>query len=209
MRIALLFILAMACSANANAEVLRWKDGGEASGKIVQDDGEVLTVELPRQDVAAVDGKPLGPLMAPAFEVADLTGAIQRVPDPEGRVVVLKFWATWCPFCRSDVPSLTKLFERQDHMGVRVISVSVDEDVKALREFVRKKPVPYPVIAAYEAAGTPASKIPARYRAKGLPTYVIIDGTGAILKRFSGSVMASKTDLDAILKPLLHPAPPQ
>lgn len=194
----------LAGSTPLHADTVRLEDGNEVSGNVLRIEGDSITVALPRKNVATINGRPLPPPVtagqpAPAFSVPDMAGVAQAVPDPQA-VVVLQFWATWCPHCRSDVEMLTKLSERK---GVRVVSVSVDQDLKALQEFVRGRKVPYPVIAAYSQEASEAAEIPARYEAEGIPAYYIIDRKGVIAHRLSGSVTEARKDLEGLLKPLL------
>lgn len=191
----------------AMAERVRLKDGTEFSADVMRKDAESVTVVLPRQDVVAIDGQSLPPAVAkgaqaPAFSVPDVSGAMQTVPDPSA-VIVLQFWATWCPHCRSDIDMLAKLSERYQGKGLRVVSVSVDQDVKALREFVQRRQIPYPVIAAYDRPPTDAAAIPERYEAEGIPAYYLIDRKGVIAHRLSGSVTEGKRDLEGLVRPLL------
>lgn len=208
LRAAFLVIAALTCVPSAIAETIRLKDGDEFSAQVLRKEADSVTVALPRQDVAAIDGQPL-PLPvgkgapAPAFSVPDLAGVMQTVPDPNA-VILLQFWATWCPHCRSDVAMLSALHQRYQGKGLRVVSVSVDQDMKALREFAQKRPVPYPVIAAYDTAQPAAATLPERYESEGIPSYYIIDHRGAIVERLSGSITETRKDLEPMLKRLLE-----
>ncbi len=73
---------------------------------------------------------------APGFTLPDLEGQIQGLDDLKGRVVVLNFWATWCPPCVDEMPSLQKLHEALDAKGLSVVAVSVDERFEDIERFV-------------------------------------------------------------------------
>ena len=74
--------------------------------------------------------------LAPGFTLPDLEGQIHRLADLRGRVVVLNYWATWCPPCVDEMPSLQKLHEALDAKGLSVVAVSVDERFEDVERFV-------------------------------------------------------------------------
>ena len=170
-------------------------------------------IAIPRADVDTINGTPLPPpvgagSVAPSAHVVDLTGAPQTVPGPSGQPAVLKFWATWCPHCRADVPLMKTIASR--YAGrVRVLTFSVDQNLKKLRDFVDKEQLSYPVVPVYEpSASSEQAALPDRYELQGIPGYYLIDGSGKITETFSGSLTEGKVDLEEKLKRLLPPEPP-
>lgn len=202
-----------AANRSAGAETIKLKDGQEISGTVVRRDGETVTIQLPRSEVAAINGQPLpGPVAtsakAPDFTGVDLSGTKHTLSEGKPRATLLKFWASWCPFCRSDIPLMKAAMEKYREQGLRLLTVSVDQDLNKLKTFVETEQLPYPVIAAYDPAASPEqARIPALYETQGIPAYFVIDRTGTIVKTFSGSLASSKTDLDEVLKPLLEKKP--
>lgn len=75
---------------------------------------------------------------APAFELEDLAGGRHRLADFAGRVVVLNFWATWCPPCVTEMPSLQELADDLGPEGLEVVAVSVDERYADIEPFVTR-----------------------------------------------------------------------
>ncbi len=75
---------------------------------------------------------------APGFELADLEGNRHRLADFAGQVVVLNFWATWCPPCVDEMPSLQQLADRLGPEGLTVVAVSVDERYADIEPFVEQ-----------------------------------------------------------------------
>jgi thiol-disulfide isomerase/thioredoxin len=75
---------------------------------------------------------------APGFRVVADNGAVVGVPDFGGKVLVLNFWATWCPPCVEETPSLSQFAAAYKDKGVVVLGLSVDRDEKAYRAFLRK-----------------------------------------------------------------------
>lgn len=75
---------------------------------------------------------------APAFELEDLAGDRHRLADFAGKVVVLNFWATWCPPCVTEMPSLQELADDLGPEGLEVVAVSVDERYADIEPFVTR-----------------------------------------------------------------------
>lgn len=202
-----------AADRSAGAETITLKDGQEISGTVVRRDGDTVTIQLPRSEVAAVNGQPLSEPVAtgakaPDFTGVDLSGTTHVLSDKKPRVTLLKFWASWCPYCRADIPLMKAAMEKYRGQGLRLLTVSVDQDLNKLKTLVANEQLPYPVIPAYELSAPPEqAKIPALYETQGIPAYFVIDRTGTIVKTFSGSLASSKTDLDEVLKPLLEKKP--
>ncbi len=102
---------------------------------------------------------------------------LQKDPRKKGRrrVVLLSFWATWCPPCRKEVPHLQKLHKKYDKKGLVVVGVSVDsKGAKVVQPFVEKYKLTYTQLLDEKQT------VCATYKARYLPTTYIIDRRGAI-----------------------------
>lgn len=119
----------------------------------------------------------------PPFSASDLSGSAQTLDRYRGRVLVLHFWATWCPYCRTEIPNLSRLHEELGGQGVSVLAVSVDEDRQALEQFLTRNTLPYPIIADVESS----APISNDYAVSGLPTTYVIGRDGRIVSRWSGA----------------------
>jgi len=75
---------------------------------------------------------------APAFTITTDNGGSVSVPDFGGKLLVLNFWASWCPPCVQETPSLSQFTREFSNQGVVVLGVSVDRDEKAYRDFLRR-----------------------------------------------------------------------
>lgn len=117
----------------------------------------------------------------PGFSGRDLSGATHSLDQAKGAVTVLHFWASWCPYCRTEIPELTQLHAQGD--GVKVITVSVDEDLEGLKRFVAQQKLPYPVMADQELDPSVAEQ----YGVSGIPVTFIISADGYILQRINGA----------------------
>jgi len=205
--------LALACgpgfSRAAAADEIKLKSGATVSGDVVKKDGENVFIRLSRDEVASVDGQALPPAVkvgasAPAFSVVDLNGVTHTMPDAEKRVTLVKFWATWCPHCRSDVQLMKDLTARYQDQGFQVLAISVDQDVDKLKAFVQDEQLAYPVIATRAPSVSPEqAAVPERYEAEGIPSYFLVDSAGKIVRTASGSFTEGKKDVDALITPLL------
>jgi peroxiredoxin len=118
---------------------------------------------------------------APDFELADLSGTVTKLSALRGSVIVLNFWATWCPECVDELSSLNEFSERYRSRGVTVLGVSVDRNEEALRKFLAGHPVRFPVLL--DGRG---EVFVARYKTRALPATVIVDRQGAIAARLPG-----------------------
>lgn len=98
-----------------------------------------------------------------------------------GKVVLVDFWATWCVPCREEMPDLVALREKYASRGFEILGVSMDEDgAKAVRRFLKKQPIPYPLVLN---GGTTE---PAGWTVPGLPTAYLIGRDGMVRKRWFG-----------------------
>jgi thioredoxin-like negative regulator of GroEL len=117
---------------------------------------------------------------APRFEVSTLPRQQISLKQLAGRVVVMDFWATWCPPCCDSVPELKELTKKYPTEKLMLISVSADKDDRAWREFVAKKNMEW---AQYRDAD---HSILDRFGIHSFPTYLVIDGDGIIKERLTG-----------------------
>jgi len=194
-----------AAARSAGAETIKLKDGQEISGTLVDEGEEGVAVILPRSAIAAVNGQPFQNPPAPAFTAVDVKGAKHSVPDSKSRVTLLKFWASWCPYCRSDIPLMKEVFERYRDRGLQVLAVSVMErNPEQLKALLQQEQLPYPVIPTVgDGVSAEQAAIASLYQYQGVPAYFVIDADGIIVKRFSGALSKRKADLEAVLTPLL------
>ena len=198
--------LASCAGPSAGAAEIRLKDGTKFAGTIVRKDPDSVLVRLDRAAVTAVDGQPMTPPLvagaqAPDFKAVDLNGATQALADNHGQVTLLQFWASWCPHCRRDVSLMKDLFAQYQNKGLKIVTVSIDRDRSALKTFIQSEQLPYSVIHADDQ-----SLLPDLYEAQGVPTYVLIDGKGAVMKTRSGSLTEMANEFKAALDELF-PAP--
>jgi cytochrome c-type biogenesis protein len=117
---------------------------------------------------------------APDFSAPDLSGKVQTLSSYRGRIVILNFWATWCPECVRELPSLSAFAEADK--DVVVLGVASERNPETVRNFLSSSPVKYPSIV--DATGDIFVK---KYMIRALPCTVILDRKGFIAERIFGA----------------------
>lgn len=133
-----------------------------------------------------------------AATLPDLAGQNQPLSQWRGKVVVLNFWAPWCPPCRHEIPGFIRLQARLGTQGLQFVGVALD-GAEPVRAYVRQAGINYPILlGGYEgtflgqAAGNPQG---------GLPYTLVLDRKGQPIASLLGAV--SERRLEAIVRPLL------
>lgn len=117
---------------------------------------------------------------APDFELKDVDGKQHRLSDYRGKVVIVNFWATWCPPCREEMPSMQRAWERLKGDGVVMLAVNVGEDEEQVFTFTADYPVDFPMLLDQD------STVISKWPIKALPTTFVIDQEGRIVYRAVG-----------------------
>jgi thiol-disulfide isomerase/thioredoxin len=152
----------------------------------------LLFILLTRQ--AAAQDKPKD---APRLTLRDLHGRAVRLRDYRGRVLLLNFWATWCPPCRAETPDLVRLQREHAAQGLQVIGVTYPPESRAAtRRFVRSFKINYPILE-----GTRATKS-LFIAGETLPVSVVIDRDGQVRAVIEGILLPE--EFDEKIKPLLE-----
>ena len=118
---------------------------------------------------------------APDFSFPGLDGKMVRLSDYKGKVVLVNIWATWCPPCVDEMPSMEKLYHKFKEQNFEILAVSIDESgLKAVAPFMKKKRLTFP--ALIDSDGT----IKSAYRITAIPESFIIDKQGILVKKIVG-----------------------
>jgi peroxiredoxin len=122
-------------------------------------------------------------LPAPDFTFPGLDGKMVSLSDYKGKVVLVNIWATWCPPCVDEMPSMEKLYQKFKGENFEILAVSIDEPgLKAVAPFMKKSNLTFP--ALIDSEGT----IKAVYGITGVPESFIIDHKGILIKKIIGPV---------------------
>ena len=125
---------------------------------------------------------------APNFAgLPELPSGTAGLADYRGRVLVLNFWATWCPPCVEEAPSFERFAEKVKPLGVAVLGVSEDTDRQALERFVAEKHLTFPIALDPSPMQLfPERAVPTRYGTFQLPETYILDHAGRVAEKIVG-----------------------
>jgi peroxiredoxin len=131
------------------------------------------------------------------FTVKDMNGKSVALSSFKGKVIVLDFWATWCPPCKAEIPGFVELQEAYGSQGLQVVGVSVDDPVDKLPPFATEFKMNYPVLV-----GLGRDDLQDAYGPMwGIPTTFLISRDGKICRKHSG--MVGKEQYEEDIKGLL------
>jgi thiol-disulfide isomerase/thioredoxin len=135
---------------------------------------------------------------APDFTVKDLAGQEVKLSALKGKVVFVNFWATWCPPCREEMPSMVKLNQAMAGKQFQMMAISIDEGGKeAVASYFKKSGITLPAFLDSDGA------VSSSYGTTGVPETFIVDKTGIIRKKVVGGMDWSSPDVSAYLDELL------
>ena len=117
---------------------------------------------------------------APDFSLVDMEGVKHKLSDYRGRVVVVNFWATWCPPCREEMPAMERAWQQLRTQDVAMLAINVGEDEDTIFEFTANYPVEFPLLLDTTSAVISAWPV------RGLPTTFVIDPAGRLVYRAIG-----------------------
>lgn len=119
---------------------------------------------------------------AASYPVKRIDGSEDALNRYRGRVVFMNLWATWCGPCRAEMPALDRLYEREHARGLTVLGIDQGESAEVAAAFARKAGVHYPILLDKDQLYGEA------YAAIGLPTSVIVDRRGHIVRGIDGEL---------------------
>jgi peroxiredoxin len=124
-----------------------------------------------------VEGQP----QAADFTLNDIDDNVHRLSDYRGKVVIVNFWATWCPPCRFELPSMEKLWQAVQKKDVVMLAINIGEDADTIFTFTSDYPVTFPLLMDHD------SSVIKQYPVLGIPTSFVIDPKGRIIYRAVGT----------------------
>ena len=118
---------------------------------------------------------------APDFSVVTMSGERVSLESLKGKIVILDFWATWCAPCVMAIPELKELVKKYPPDRLVLLSISVDDDEEAWRDFVTRQRVTWPQYRDSER------RLQTLFDVRAFPTYLVLDGEGKVLKALTGT----------------------
>ena len=118
---------------------------------------------------------------APDFTLPELAGNSLTLSDFKGKVIILNFWATWCPPCRMEIPDFVELYEKYKDEGLLIIGVNLDGgDSRSVKQFSEKYKINYPIVLGNVKVTEDYGGI------RAIPTTFVIDRNGNIREKYVG-----------------------
>lgn len=156
---------------------------------------QMAVAEEPGRGLTEITQRPV----APEFELTDSDGGTHRLSDYRGWVVIVNFWATWCPPCRAEMPSMQRAWQILRNEDVMMLAINVGEDEDTIFEFTADYPVEFPIPMDTD------SNVIGQWPVRGLPTTFVVDPEGRIVYRAIGGREWDAPDLLAAVRELKTP----
>lgn len=139
------------------------------------------TTEVEQQtttDSHAAEAAPSAPALPP-FILQNAQGEAVNLQSFKGKKVFVNLWATWCPPCRAEMPSIERLSKQVDPAKVAFVMLSLDDDFNKAKSFVQKKKLDLPVYY-------PGENLPQLFNVQGIPATFIFNERGELIRRIDG-----------------------
>lgn len=120
------------------------------------------------------------PEMAPDFNLLDMDGISHRLSDYKGKTVIINFWATWCPPCREEMPSMERAWNKIKEQNIVMLAINVGEDEDTVFTFMADYPASFTIL--FDTSGTMIEQWPVQ----GLPTTFVVSPEGRLVYRAIG-----------------------
>ena len=147
--------------------------------------------------LSAADLKPLPAEPAPILALPGLSGGTTRLEQLRGKVVLVNFWAVWCPPCRKEMPSMARLAEKLSGKPFAILGVNVGETPAEIQNFLKQVPVGFPILLDSEGQNLKA------WRVFAFPTSYVLDKKGRLRLGLFGSIEWDNPETVAKLEALL------
>ncbi len=183
------YLIIAAVALIVGAVFLTKSNGGGSSASAVNPAGQSADPAEATFADAPADAK-----LAPDFTLTSTDGKPIKLSDYRGKVVVLDFWATWCPPCKAEIPDFIKLYSKYKDDGFQMLGVSLDQGgLKDVVPFMKDHGINYPIVLGTDEVVSAYGGI------RGIPTTFVIDKKGYVRESFEGYRQASVFE-DAVLK---------
>lgn len=148
----------------------------------------------PAAELQPIEGSPL----APSLQLTDIEGKRWLLEDLRGEVVLVNFWATWCPPCVEEIPSLGRLDVHMYGQPFRVVSVDVGEQAAQVQAFLKRVPADFPVLL------DPEGSVTGPWNIRAFPTSFIIDREGRMRYGYFGGLEWDSDEVVELISSVLE-----
>ena len=138
---------------------------------------------------------------APELKAHDLTGASRTLADYRGKVVLLNFWATWCPPCQREMPSLERLRTKMAGRPLEIVAISSAETPGEVNAYLSKMKLGFPVLLDTDSSNT------RRWKVFALPTTFVLDAKGRVRHVLTGPAEWDEGEALAVAESMLAELP--
>jgi peroxiredoxin len=137
------------------------------------------------------------PKAAPDFTVKRLDGTEVSLASLKGKVVMVNFWATWCPPCRGEMPDIEKLYAKTKGLPFEILAISSQESSGTVSGFLKSNKYTFPIYL--DSSGSVSRK----YGISAIPTTYIIDAEGKMVARMVGAYDYDSAAFESAIKALI------
>jgi thiol-disulfide isomerase/thioredoxin len=141
---------------------------------------EENSVATEKQQESSTDANTAASSMLPAFSLQDINGNAVNLQSLKGKKLFVNLWASWCPPCKREMPSIEKLYHSVDSNKVKFLLVSFDDAFEKAKKYVSSKKLQLPIYY-------PMENPPALFNVDGIPATFIFSESGELIKRIDGS----------------------
>jgi peroxiredoxin len=139
-------------------------------------------------------------LLAPDFQVKNLRGGTATLSAYRGKVVLMNFWATWCGPCKAEMPSMEALYREYREAGLEILAISIDTSgAPPVRAYIEEFGFSFPVLLDSDY------RINDLYRVRVVPTSLIIDRDGVVVRRLLGATDWNRPDERKRMERIMRP----
>ena len=132
-------------------------------------------------------------------QLPDLAGIRQPLSQWRGKVLIINFWATWCPPCQHEIPGFIELQKRYGPQGLQFVGIAIDEKAK-VQAFANKVGINYPILVS-DLEGVALERASGDYSSE-IPYTVVIDPQGKVIAAGAGEM--SRREISNLVTPLLQ-----
>lgn len=138
-----------------------------------------------------------GSLQQDNFTLKDISGNTHLLSQYKGKVVVVNFWASWCPPCVHEMPSMSELYNELNGKPFTILGINIGEEPAEIKDFISKYPVTFPVLL------DPLKALPKKWKVFAFPTSYLLDKQGKIRYSIAGGIDWDLEELRTVIDMLM------